>query len=300
MADASRIPSGGLELVRNTEKGNRKGESMGVLLLARATWEEVGALQADKAVALLPTGACEQHGPHLPMETDSYLVTSVCAEALNQVSERAPELDVLVLPTLPVGNSSHHLAFPGTLSLRATTYIQVIKELCESLYRHGFRRMLIVNGHGGNADCLRVAAREVRDRSECLVGVISYWHAAEESISQLRRSPLGGICHAGEMETACMLHLDSEAVRSDRIVKEMPRVVSPQLTLDLVGPTSCINHNVRDYSATGVLGDPTVADATHGAKLLEAIVSDLADLILDFSRWDLGKLVTDNGRQEEA
>ncbi len=273
---------------------------MSILKLAGATWQEVEAVGTDKAIALLPTGACEQHGPHLPMETDSYLVTSVCTEALERVSERAPALDVLVLPTLPVGISPHHLDFPGTLSLSAMTYMQIIQELCQSMHRHGFRRVLIVNGHGGNEDCLRVAAREVRNRDECLVAVVSYWRAAEESIGRLRRSPVGGICHAGEMETACMLRLQSHAVRSDRMVKEIPKVVSPRLRLDLVGGASCINHNVRDYSTSGVLGDPTVADAEHGERLLEAMAASLADLILDFSSWNLDGLVRNHAREKEG
>ena len=242
-------------------------------------------------MVLLPTGAYEQHGSHLPIETDTYLVSIVCARAADRATEREPGLEILVLPTLPIGRSPHHMDFPGSLSLHATTYIQVVEEICESLHRHGFQRVLIINGHGGNVDCLRIAARNIRDHSECLVGVFSYWQAASESINRLRRSPIGGICHAGELETACMLHLNESAVRNALIQKGMQTCVSPRLVLDLVSAGSCINHNVRDYSESGVLGDPTAADAEHGKEFMAAIVSDAADLIVDFSRWDLGNLV---------
>jgi creatinine amidohydrolase len=264
---------------------------MGVINLAQATWKDVGALRGDRIVALLPAGSYEQHGPHLPIDTDTYLVSAVCSKAADRAVAGDPELEILLLPTIPIGRSSHHLDFPGSLSVSAETYIKLIEEVCDSLYPHGFRRILIVNGHGGNLDCLRIAARNVRDRMECLVGVASYWEAAGESIGHLRRSPHGGICHAGEMETACMLYLNERAVRTELIQKGIPDCVSPRLILDLVGAGSCINHNVRDFSREGVLGDPTVADAAHGKALMDAIVSDVADLILDFSRWDFTSLV---------
>ena len=264
---------------------------MGVTHLAQTTWQDVGALCGDRIVAILPTGACEQHGPHLPMETDTYLVNAVCSKAANRAAESDPGLEVLLLPTIPIGRSSHHLDFPGSLSVSAATYIKLIEEICESIYPHGFRRILIINGHGGNADCLRIAARNIRDRMECLVGVASYWQVAGESIDHLRRSPAGGICHAGEMETACMLYLNEGAVRNELIRAEIPKCVSPRLVLDLVSSGSCINHNVRDFSKDGVLGDPAVADAAHGKALLDVIVSDVADLIVDFSQWDFSSLI---------
>jgi len=264
---------------------------MGVTYLANATWKDVEVLPSGEVVVLLPTGAYEQHGPHLPIETDTYLVSTVCARAAACAAKRDAGLDVLILPTVPIGRSPHHLDFPGSLSLRATTYTEVIEGICESLYPHGFRRVLIVNGHGGNIDSLRTAARNLRDRSDCLVGVVSYWQAAGEAIDRLRRSPLGGICHAGELETSCMLYLNEKAVRRELIENGIPKCVSPRLVLDLVGAGSSINHNVRDYSESGVLGDPTVADAEHGRQFMDAIVSEVADLIMDFSQWELTNLV---------
>lgn len=264
---------------------------MTVMHLAQATWREIAALRGNRIVALLPTGAYEQHGPHLPIETDTYLVSAVCSKAADRATAGDPGLEVLLLPTIPIGRSSHHLDFPGSLSVSAETYSRLIEEVCESLYPHGFRRILIVNGHGGNVDCLRIAARNVRDRRECLVGVASYWQVAGESIGSLRRSPRGGICHAGEMETACMLYLNEGAVRKELIRKGIPKCVSPRLVLDLVSSGSCINHNVRDFSSDGVLGDPTVADAVQGKALMDAIVSDVADFIVDFSQWEFTSLV---------
>ena len=104
---------------------------MGVMHLAQASWKDVGALRGDRIVALLPTGAYEQHGPHLPIETDTYLVSVVCSEAADRASAGDPGLEVLLLPTIPIGRSSHHLDFPGSLSVSAETYIKLIEEVCE-------------------------------------------------------------------------------------------------------------------------------------------------------------------------
>lgn len=266
---------------------------MAVTYLAKATWKEVNLLRSRNVVVLLPAGSCEQHGPHLPMETDSVLVSEMCCRGAKQAARRKPDLDLLVLPTLTIGRSPHHMDYPGSLSLRASTYINMVEDVCHSIARHGFIRILIVNGHGANADYLRVAARNVRDTVECLVGVVSYWSVARESINQLRKTPVGGICHAGEMETACMLYLDEKAVRKDLMKKAIPRPISSRVVLDLVNEGVTINHNVRDFSEDGTLGDPTVGSPELGEAFLKVISDELAKLIDDFSRWELGHLRKD-------
>src|SRR5438034_9863512 len=126
------------------------------LLLHEFTRTELAALAPD-ALLVLPTGAIEQHGPHLPIGTDFFAVEHVTRTA---AAEAAAQIPVLVTPTMPFGSSHHHLPFGGTMSLSTETYYRVIYELAESLIVSGFRRMFIVNGHGGNNELIQLVARD--------------------------------------------------------------------------------------------------------------------------------------------
>jgi creatinine amidohydrolase len=263
---------------------------MPLTVLETATWEEVAALKARDVVVVLPTGSLEQHGPHLPISTDSRLVSEVARRAGETAASRRPGLDILLLPVLMLGRSPHHLDFPGSLSLKTSTYVASIEEISACLFGQGFRRLLLLNGHGANTDYLRVAARNVRDTAEMLVAVAPYWTLAQRGIAAVRESPVGGICHACEMETSLMLHLDEASVRKHKIQDEVPRPISPRIVLDLLAADVSVNHNVRDFSESGVLGSPSLATKEKGRLFLDAIVDAVAEFLIDFARWDLENL----------
>ncbi len=148
------------------------------MLLENLTWPEVKRLKPATKIVVLPLGSFEQHGPHLPLTTDTDIVTAVARGV-----EAARPSKVLCLPTLWPGHSTHHLFFPGTLSVSQMPYIELVRELCASIVNFGAKKVFLLNGHGGNDVPLRAALRELKSRFPKVRFVFaSYWTLAAESI----------------------------------------------------------------------------------------------------------------------
>ena len=245
--------------------------------LGALSWPEAARLDADRIVALVPVAALEQHGPHLPLDTDTFLVTSVVEAAAELASTRGP---VLVPPTIFAGSSAHHMAFAGTVSLRPETLAAVVRDVCLSLAQHGFRRHLIVNGHGGNRAVLAATVQAVGGEVPVVVATIDYWSFAAAAVAELRESPAGGMAHACEFETSLMLHLRPDSVRTELIAREIPEPRFSLERLDLFERAPLTVHwNTDDVSSSGVLGAPDLATAEKGRAFFEACVAGLADMI---------------------
>jgi creatinine amidohydrolase len=245
--------------------------------LALLSWSEVADLDHDRTVAVLPTAAIEQHGPHLPLDTDTYLCTRVVEEAAHR-AQRAGS--VLVAPTLAFGSSGHHMAFAGTLTLTAGTFLAVVGDLCGDLAQHGFRRLLVVNGHGGNSALVREAVQQLANRAPVLAAAVDYWALAREKAGDVRDSPAGGMAHACEFETSLMLHLRPESVRQELVRREIPEPRFASERIDLISSgTVAAGWRTDDLSSSGVLGAPDLATAAKGEQLFEACVEGLSQLI---------------------
>jgi creatinine amidohydrolase len=255
--------------------------------LGDQTWRELEGWR--DAVGVMPTGAIEQHGPHLPLAVDALLVERI-AEAAAQALEPGA---TFVCPTLPYGYSVAHLDFCGTFSLAPETYLHVSVELGESLFSHGFRRLLFLNGHGGNVDLLKTAARTLRERGDDrVVAVASYWQIAADSIAKWRRSGPGGVSHACEMETSLMLHLFPAHVRREQIEDHIPAWTSDAILDDLQGGGRVFpGLRVADFSPTGTVGTPSLASAERGQDLFEQIVTDVHAFLADFRTWEVATMV---------
>jgi creatinine amidohydrolase len=245
--------------------------------LALLSSPEVREIDARRAVALVPVAAVEQHGPHLPLDTDAFLCTSVVEAAAERALAGGP---VLIAPTLSLGLSEHHMAFPGTLTLQPSTLAAVVSDVCRSLSRHGFRRQLIVNGHGGNRSLLGVVVQQVGFDEPVHVAAVDYWSLGAETAAQVRESPPGGMGHACEFETSLMLHLRPESVRHELIARELPAARSPSERYDLFerGPLS-VHWKTHELTRSGVMGAPDLATAEKGRALFEACVGGLARLV---------------------
>jgi creatinine amidohydrolase len=237
----------------------------------------VGALDRERTVVVVPTGAIEQHGPHLPLDTDTFLCTTVARAAAERAGESGP---VLVTPSACFGSSEHHMAFPGTLSLRPETFAQTVAEICASLARHGLRRQLVVNGHGGNTALLAAAVQQLGFEAPVHALAVDYWTFAEGVAGEVRESPPGGMAHACEFETSLMLHLRPQSVRRDRIAREIvaPRFESERIDLfERSGPSA--HWKTHELSRSGVMGAPDLATEEKGCRLFDACVEGLAALI---------------------
>lgn len=255
------------------------------VLLAEMTWEEIREAGQAGAIVILPVGATEQHGPHLAIKTDTALVFEIAVRAATLASQKTP---VVVAPALPYGYSGYHAGFPGSPSIAQQTYIHVIEELGQSLLGTDFKRLLILNGHGGNTAALAVAAEDLYHRTHAAIAVANYWTLAAQEIGSIRASAPGGICHACELETSCMLALDRSAVRPEKIAKAIPKWDGEKVLCDLVAKSElCPAFRAAEVSSSGVMGDPTLASAEKGQKFLNAIVERVTNLIIDLARWDV-------------
>jgi creatinine amidohydrolase len=251
-------------------------------------WEElsapdIGALDRDGTVVVLPVGSVEQHGRHLPVGTDTLLAYSVVLAA----SERS-SLSVAVLPPPWYGFSAHHMRFPGTVTLQPATMIALVEDIVASVVAHGFRRVLIVNGHGGNVGVIDVLAATLGERfyGSARIAGLTYFELAREAIARLRRSARGGMGHACEFETAMMQHLRPELAQPLRAAVTYPNPGSSYLTTDLLGGSRVRTyHDFADLSESGTLGDPSLSDPEHGARFYAAVVEELVQFIEDFASW---------------
>ncbi len=198
---------------------------------ASLAWPEIRDFPKERTIVIIPTGAVEQHGPHLSMATDTALVTEVAKRAASQARGRS---DVLVTPTFWSGCSEHHMEFPGTLTLSVETFVRAVTEIGLSVVKHGFRRLLILNGHGHNLDPIRIAARKIRETGgdEIFVAAANYWHFALGEINSIRESGVGGIAHACEFETSCMLAVYPEGVSMSRAQRHVPIWNTPYFSMD--------------------------------------------------------------------
>src|SRR5215831_1768985 len=177
------------------------------------TWPLLRQVPRDATVVVAPIAACEQHSRHLPTFTDTILVTAV-AEGVEQ---RLPQ-QVLLLPTLWLGASSHHLRFGATLSAEVDTHISMLCDLLQPLLEDGYQRILLLNGHGGNIDTMYVALRRIQPRyRDRILGAASYWELADRELAALAQGPRKSMGHACEFETSMMLALRPDLVRRDHI-----------------------------------------------------------------------------------
>jgi len=246
----------------------------------RLTWPEMNEAIAMQKVVILPTGSTEQHGRHLPLDTDVFLVESVCLEMGRRIPER-----VLVLPPISYGLNLHHIDFPGTIHIEPEVFIAFCLNITKSVAYHGFQKMLLVNGHGSNGPLVDLVARKTVLATDSLCAAVSYFSLAIEAFHKIKDTPV--MAHSDEFETSLYLYLAPERVQMDKAGKGddvMGRYVSSDSTSD---------HAVRfnDYwgrwTRTGVHGDATTATAEKGKVIFEAAVSGLIGVVEEWRTWPI-------------
>jgi creatinine amidohydrolase len=252
------------------------------MLLQDLSWPEVKKLRPANKLVLFPLGSFEQHGPHLPLTTDTDIVTAI---ARGVECQRAAK--ILCLPTLWPGHSTHHLFFPGTLSISQMPYIRLVIELCRSVARFGARKIFLLNGHGGNDVPVRAALRELKTEFPKVRFVFaSYWSLAARTIQQVRESGPGGLGHACEMETSIMLHLFPGRVKMRLARRDGPRHVDVYRKADMqYGRPVYFVNEFNEVSKTGTIGQPELATARKGRRFLEGIVQEVTAFVDEFAKW---------------
>jgi creatinine amidohydrolase len=235
----------------------------------------------DKTVVIIPLGATEQHGPHLPTQVDwrSAYEISMRAARLMAGRQRA-----LVTPAIPFGMSEHHMSLGGTLTLDYATMAAVVGCVVRSAARHGFERIFVLNGHGGNIAALDTIITELTIELKLPLAGGTYWYIAAASIREiLEQQPQ--LLHACEAETSIMMALSPETVAP--LDRSMRGVHVPGMSaIPGVNPGIFRWQHLKTRSATGVLGEAWAASAEKGQKLLDAISRDVADALADQRLWE--------------
>src|SRR5215475_12404800 len=180
------------------------------------TWPELGEIAKKQPVVVLPIGSVEDHGPHLPLDVDNFLIWAICEAAAQRAAG-----DILLMPIIPFGYETHHMDFHGTIDIQIEHLLHFVLDVTKSVAHHGFKRILIADGHGSNMPILELVARRTNLESESLCATFIWPSLALEQIRKVRESPRGGMSHACELETSVYRFLDPERVQMDKAVREV-------------------------------------------------------------------------------
>ena len=232
------------------------------------TFPQLRRVPRDGVVVLAPIAACEQHSRHLPTITDTVLVTAVAEGVEGQLPR-----EVLLLPTLWLGASAHHLRFGATLSAEVDTHVAVLCDLLVPLLEDGYQRVLVLNGHGGNIDTMKMALRRLQPRyRDRLLSAASYWDLAEKELAALAEGPRKTMGHACEFETSMMLALRPDLVRREQIQDDPPADEAALRGL-------YVAEDMRQRTDHGCVGYPQRASAEKGRAFLNAAVERTAEVV---------------------
>ncbi len=258
---------------------------------------EFSRLDMSPMVAILPIGAVEQHGPHLPVKVDAAINAGIIERAVARMSPQTP---ALVLPAMPVGKSNEHLAYPGTLTLSYETLARLWYEIGESVMRAGCRRIILFNSHGGQPQVMEIVCRELRVKLSMFAVSASWFKLVKSSdLFEAKEREFG--IHGGESETSVMLHLYPDLVNMDLAENFAPRSIDIANEYDFLTPEGAVGFGwqTQDLQQAGACGDASKADAARGAVAVERAVDGLLNLISEVSRYPL-ESITQTTRYNKA
>ena len=239
----------------------------------KLTWPEVEEYLKENDVILFPTGSTEQHGLHIAEDNDAF----TAYEIARRVAEKT---GVLIAPPMPFGNSVHHMKFPGSITLTFRTLVNAYKEVCKSLLHHGFKKVVIMNGHGGNTNAISQALREIKEETGETVYSLMVFPGLRgfgaESIKILEQ--VGG-GHACEMETSVAFYLGQRVLPEKAVKWQQPKSWT-DFDKKYRGKVNW-TRDFHETTETGNLGDPTIATEEKGKQLVEAAVEEIAAFIED-------------------
>jgi len=244
--------------------------------LAETTWPD--AADADADLAVLPVGSTEQHGPHAPLSTDA-----LSAEAVAEAGTDAYDGEVAIAPTLPYGVSEEHRHFSGTLWLSPDTFRDVVREVIGSLAHHGWDRVVLVNGHGGNADALREVAAAATREGLARVAAFTWFDAVDPEDIGDAPDP-DGMGHAGSVETSVLMAHAPHLVREERLAEAAEGAADGWG--EWIAGTN-LAYDSAAFAENGTVGDPSTASAERGEELIADAAGALADLLAAVARRDL-------------
>jgi creatinine amidohydrolase len=253
------------------------------MLLRNARWPDLKGLA--NRVFVVPLGSLEQHGPHLPVFTDSLIISYIAERVESLCSE-----GIVMLPVQWLGHSPHHRRF-GSVSLDLMPYVEMICGMCRSLIGIGARKIFLMNGHGGNDIPCKAAQRELKsefeDMRDLYIVYAAYWNLAAAQFTEIRTSPAGGMGHACEMETSILLAKNSSLVDMTAAQRGGPGPHMGYRVNDMLRPLPF--HMISEFdelSHNGVIGMPEHASAEKGTQFLDAAALAAVELIDEIGKWN--------------
>jgi creatinine amidohydrolase len=255
---------------------------------AEMTWTDFEARDMARTIAVLPLAATEQHGPHLPLGTDTYIMEGYIAKVAGRLPD---ELSILFLPVQNCGFSIEHKEFPGTLSVSAETLVHAWTELAECVFRAGCRKLVLLNSHGGNVSILDIIAHDLRARLGMFVAMASMhrFGAPDGLFSDAEKAH--GI-HAGDIETSLMLSFRPDLVRLDEVAEFPSASVAIESDFNWlrVGRPTGFGWMSQDLSESGAMGDASAATARKGEAYADYGATAFVEFLQDIEGFDLSRL----------
>jgi creatinine amidohydrolase len=237
-------------------------------LMETMTWMEVSEALKDTDIVMIPIGSQEPHGPHCPLSTDGINASAVAKRTAEKLIGEFP---ILVTPLIPVGCSFEHRDFAGFISLKTQTLMELLKDVCYSLSVQGFKKVIVVNGHGGNTAALQAAANSIRDDMGLRIGVVTWWDLLRGEIV---------IDHAGWVETSMVMANRPELVDGRKIPKDQKKRRIEKEEYNVMTPMPPL----KNIAPEGYIGDPEKASVEKGRELTERASDRLAQYIREIRK----------------
>lgn len=252
------------------------------------TTAAIAGMDRADLIAVLPVAATEQHGPHLPLSTDTTIVDGIVRAAIPKLPDALP---VLFLPTAQVGKSNEHARYPGTLTLSLTTLVAYWSDLAASVVRSGVRKLVFFNSHGGQMNAMDIVARDLRERHGILV-VAASWYALGLPPGLFSEHELRHGIHGGDVETSLMMALAPDDVRAERRERfgSLTETLERENRYLSITPRGKIGWQTQDLNPRGACGDATLASAAKGHAVLDFVSERLVELLHEVDAFDLARL----------
>ena len=255
------------------------------IYFSEKSWPELQKLIELNPIILIPTGTIEEHGKHLPVNTDCIIAEEVAKRAAEAIKDKIP---VLVLPTIWTGYSEKKMMkWPGTCRISVDTFMDLCFDLSGSLIEMGFKKIVFINGHGHNAEALRVVARKIADSYNIFMAITDVGIMASEIVPEVRESSPGGSIHGGEYETSLMLYLKPELVHmefaTDEDIMKYHSKFYPGDNFISGMKIFWSTWGIQE-SKTGIYGDPTVAKRETGELIIKDIIKNYIEFLTEFYR----------------
>ncbi|MHA2395316.1 MAG: creatininase family protein [Candidatus Thorarchaeota archaeon] len=249
-------------------------------LLANMTWPEVEERLKECDIALVPLGSTEQHGPALPVSTDHYIATRFAYRVAEMVWDHHK---VVVTPTVTFGFSPHHMEFKGTITLSELTLSSMIADICHSLAQHGFKKIVLVNGHGGNETAISNALHDMQGNIDAKVYHTNWYGMVGDKLVEIVTPP---VYHAGDMETSVAWYLGQRVLEDKRVDEPgkslVPGFIAPDISAS--GPRASVSYSFKEITNSGVVGYSTKATKEKGKLIADIVLENLVSFIREIAK----------------